>query len=143
MGAVLFPGADSSNHTEKTLHSRCNGEQGNCMTLGMAYFLLVGAILCEVAATLSLRLCEGFTRLVPSLVVVAGYSLAFYLLSFALKMIPVGIAYAIWSGIGMVVIAVFGWIVFKQILDVPAIIGLVLILAGVLVINLFSKTIST
>ncbi len=113
------------------------------MTLGMAYLLLVGAILCEVAATLSLRMCEGFTRLVPSLVVVAGYSLAFYLLSFALKMIPVGIAYAIWSGIGMVVIAVFGWIVFKQMLDIPAIIGLALILAGVMVINLFSKTIST
>lgn len=100
------------------------------------------AILSEVIATSSLKATEGFTRFWPSLVVVVGYLLAFYFLSLTLKTIPVGIAYAIWSGVGVVLIAVIGWLFFDQSLDMPAIIGLLLIVAGVLIINVFSKTIS-
>jgi small multidrug resistance pump len=100
------------------------------------------AILSEVIATSSLKAAEGFTRFWPSLVVVIGYLLAFYFLSLTLKTIPVGIAYAIWSGVGTVLIAVIGWLFLEQSLDMPAIIGLLLIVAGVLIINVFSKTIS-
>lgn len=100
------------------------------------------AILSEVIATSSLKATEGFTGFWPSLVVVVGYLLAFYFLSFTLKTIPVGIAYAIWSGVGVVLIALIGWIFLDQSLDMPAIIGLLLIVAGVLIINVFSKTIS-
>ncbi|SFM98498.1 DMT family transporter [Nitrosomonas communis] len=100
------------------------------------------AILSEVIATSSLKATEGFTRFWPSLIVVVGYLLAFYLLSLTLKTIPVGIAYAIWSGVGVVLIAIIGWLFLEQPLDIPAIIGLLLIVAGVLIINVFSKTIS-
>ncbi|MDV6344959.1 DMT family transporter [Nitrosomonas sp. Is37] len=104
-------------------------------------FLLL-AILSEVTATSFLKAAEGFTRFWPSLVVVVGYLLAFYFLSLTLKTIPVGIAYAIWSGVGVVLIAVIGWLFLEQSLDMPAIIGLLLIVAGALIINVFSKTIS-
>ncbi len=100
------------------------------------------AILSEVIATSSLKAAEGFTRFWPSLFVVVGYLLAFYFLSLTLKTIPVGIAYAIWSGVGVVLIAIIGWLFLEQSLDMPAIIGLLLIVAGVLIINVFSKTIS-
>jgi small multidrug resistance pump len=100
------------------------------------------AILSEMIATSSLKAAEGFTRFWPSLVVVIGYLLAFYFLSLTLKTIPVGVAYAIWSGVGTVLIAVIGWLFLEQSLDMPAIIGLLLIVAGVLIINVFSKTIS-
>ena len=100
------------------------------------------AILSEVIATSSLKATEGFTRFWPSLIVVVGYLLAFYLLSLTLKTIPVGIAYAIWSGVGVVLIAIIGWLFLEQPLDMPAIIGLLLIIAGVLIINVFSKTVS-
>ncbi|AKH36832.1 MULTISPECIES: SMR family transporter [Nitrosomonas] len=100
------------------------------------------AILSEVIATSFLKATEGFTRFCPSLVVVVGYLLAFYLLSLTLKTIPVGIAYAIWSGAGVVLIAIIGWLFLEQSLDIPAIIGLLLIVAGVLIINVFSKTVS-
>ncbi|SDW76805.1 SMR family transporter [Nitrosomonas communis] len=100
------------------------------------------AILSEVIATSFLKATEGFTRFWPSLVVVVGYLLAFYLLSLTLKTIPVGIAYAIWSGVGVVLIAIIGWLFLEQSLDIPAIIGLLLIVAGVLIINVFSKTVS-
>jgi small multidrug resistance pump len=100
------------------------------------------AILSEVIATSFLKATEGFTRFWPSLVVVVGYLLAFYLLSLTLRTIPVGIAYAIWSGVGVVLIAIIGWLFLEQSLDIPAIIGLLLIVAGVLIINVFSKTIS-
>jgi small multidrug resistance pump len=106
----------------------------------MKYWLLLfAAILSEVAATTALKLSEGFTRLWPSLVVVAGYGAAFYLLSFTLKAIPVGVAYAVWSGVGIVAITTIGWLWFGQSLDKPAICGIALILAGVLVLNVFSK----
>ncbi len=104
------------------------------------WIYLVIAIACEVAATSALKAAEGFTRLVPSVIVVAGYVTAIYLLSLTLRTIPVGVAYAIWSGVGVALIAVIGWVFLGQKLDLPAIVGLVLIVAGVVVINLFSKT---
>ena len=104
------------------------------------WIYLVIAIACEVAATSALKAAEGFTRLVPSVIVVAGYVTAIYLLSLTLRTIPVGVAYAIWSGVGVALIAVIGWFFLGQKLDLPAIAGLVLIVAGVVVINLFSKT---
>ncbi len=104
------------------------------------WIYLVIAIACEVAATSALKAAEGFTRLVPSVIVVAGYVTAIYLLSLTLRTIPVGVAYAIWSGVGVALIAVIGWLFLGQKLDAPAIAGLVLIVAGVVVINLFSKT---
>jgi len=100
---------------------------------------LAGAIAAEVVATSALKASEGFTRLWPSVVVALGYGVAFYLLSLTLRTIPVGIAYAIWSGIGVVLIALIGWAVLKQPLDAPALLGMALIVAGVLVIQLFSK----
>lgn len=103
------------------------------------YLYLAIAILAEVAGTLSLKASDGFTRLVPSLGVVLGYGLAFFLLSLTLKAIPVGIAYAIWSGVGIVLVSLLGWLFFRQSLDGPALIGIGLILAGVAVLNLFSK----
>jgi small multidrug resistance pump len=106
----------------------------------MNHVYLFAAIGCEVVATSALKAAEGFTRLWPSLIVIVGYGLAFYCLSFAMRTIPVGIAYAIWSGIGIVLIALVGWIAYRQALDLPAVIGMALILTGVLVINLFSKT---
>ena len=104
------------------------------------YLSLAIAIVSEVIATSALRAADGFTRLVPSVVVVIGYALAFLFLSITLKSIPVGIAYAIWSGLGVVLISLVAYFVYGQALDLPAIIGMVLILAGVLVLNLFSKS---
>lgn len=104
------------------------------------YLFLLLAIVFETVATSSLKASEQFTKLVPSLITVIGYIAAFYLLSLTLRSIPVGIAYAIWSGIGIVLVTIVGIVLFKQIPDVPAIIGLLLIIAGVIVINVFSKT---
>lgn len=106
------------------------------------WILLSMAIVSEVIATSCLKATEGFTRLWPSLVVIVGYLLAFYFLSLTLKTIPVGVAYAIWSGVGVVLIALSGWIFLGQSLDTPAVIGLSLIVAGVLVINVFSRTVA-
>jgi small multidrug resistance pump len=107
----------------------------------MHWLTLAIAIIAEVVGTSALRASEGFTKVVPSILVVAGYSVAFYFLSLTLKNIPVGIAYAIWSGVGTVLITIVGVVVFNQRLDVPAIVGLSLILIGVLVINLYSKSV--
>ena len=98
------------------------------------------AIVAEVAATSSLKASEGFTRLWPSLFVVAAYALAFYFLSLTLKTIPVGIAYAVWAGLGIVLVALIGWLAYGQKLDAAGIAGMALIIAGVLVINLLSKS---
>ncbi|MBL8500157.1 MAG: SMR family transporter [Nitrosomonas sp.] len=105
------------------------------------WIFLAVAIVSEVIATSFLKAADGFTRLWPSLVVVVGYLLAFYLLSLTLKTIPVGVAYAIWSGVGIVLIALSGWLFLGQSLDTPALIGLALIIAGVAVINVFSRTV--
>lgn len=103
-----------------------------------AYFTLAVAIVAEVIATSALKASEGFSRLAPSLVVVLGYGVAFYCLSLTLRSIPVGIAYAVWSGVGIVLISAVGWLVYGQKLDAAAICGLALIIAGVLVVNVFS-----
>lgn len=109
----------------------------------MLQYLYLGiAIISEVLATSSLTASKTFTRLVPSVITVVGYVAAFYFLSLALRTMSTGIAYAIWSGIGIVLISIIGWVRFRQVLDVPAMIGLGLIIAGILVINLFSKSVS-
>lgn len=106
----------------------------------LKYWLFLGcAIMAEVIGTSALKDAEGFTRLWPSLIVVAGYSVAFFFLSLTLKAIPVGIAYAIWAGLGVVLISLVGWLVLGQKLDTAAIAGMALIVAGVAVINLFSN----
>jgi small multidrug resistance pump len=106
----------------------------------MVYVYLLVAIVSEVIGTTALKASEGFTRLGPSLVTAASYALAFYFLSLTLAAIPVGVAYAVWSGVGIVLIALIGVLWFGQALDAPALIGLGLIIAGVLTINLFSDT---
>ena len=107
----------------------------------MIYGLLVLAIIAEVVATSFMKLSDGFTRLGPSLVTVAGYAIAFYCLSLTLRSLPTGIVYAIWSGLGIVLISLVGFFWFKQALDTPAVLGLSLILAGVVVVNVFSKSV--
>lgn len=106
----------------------------------MAYLLLAVAIIAEVIATSALKASNEFTRLLPSLLVVIGYGTAFYCLTLVLRSIPLGIAYAIWSGAGIALITIIGAIAFRQMLDTPAIIGIGFIITGVLIINLFSET---
>jgi small multidrug resistance pump len=108
----------------------------------MNYLFLALAIICEVIGTTALNASNQFSKLVPSLITVAGYGLAFYFFSFSLRSIPVGVAYAIWAGAGVVLVALIGVFFFKQRLDFPAVAGMVLIIAGVLVMHLFSKTVS-
>ncbi len=105
-----------------------------------AYFFLLVAVIAETIGTTSLQASQQFTRLWPSILVVVGYGFAFYFMALTLKYMPVGIVYAIWSGLGIFLIAMIGFIVFGQKLDWPAILGLAMILAGILVIHLFSKT---
>lgn len=106
------------------------------------YAFLFVAIVAEVVATSFLKGSEGFTRLWPALAAVAGYAVAFYFLSLTLRTVPTGIAYAIWSGVGIVLISIVGAVLFKQHLDTPALIGIGLIIAGVVVMNVFSKSVS-
>ncbi len=108
----------------------------------MPYVFLFLAIISEVIGTTALNASQQFTRLTPSLITVAGYGLAFYFFSFSLRAIPVGVAYAIWGGVGIVLVTLIGFFYFKQRLDVPALAGIALIVLGVLVMQLFSKTIS-
>ena len=107
----------------------------------MAYLYLAVAITAEIFATTLLKDTAGFTVLLPSIFTVLGYVLSFYMLSLCIQSIPTGIIYAVWSGVGIVGIALLGWLIHKQTLDFPAIFGIALILAGVLVIKLFSKSI--
>lgn len=104
------------------------------------WLILLLAIVAETIGTSALKASEGFTRLWPSVVVVVGYGLAFYCLSLTLKAIPIGIAYAVWSGVGILLITLVGVVLYKQVPDLPAVIGLLLILTGIIVINVFSKT---
>jgi small multidrug resistance pump len=99
------------------------------------------AIVSEVIATSALKSTQEFTRLLPSLVVAAGYVSAFYFLSLTLRTIPVGIAYAIWSGVGVTLITLAGWLIYGQTLDMPAFVGIALIVSGVVVLNLFSRAV--
>jgi small multidrug resistance pump len=107
----------------------------------MGYVYLGVAIVAEVIGTSALKASNGFTQLVPSLITIVTYAVAFYFLSLTLKTIPVGIAYAIWSGIGIVLIALIGLLWFRQPLDLAAVIGLGLIIAGVAVVNGFSRSV--
>ncbi|MBA4710047.1 MULTISPECIES: SMR family transporter [Aquitalea] len=105
-----------------------------------AWIFLSVAILSEVVATSSMKLTEGFTRLGPSLVTAIGYMISFYMLSLTLRHVPVGVVYAIWSGVGIVLVSLVAWQLYGQKLDVPAMIGIGMIMGGVLVLNLFSKS---
>ena len=108
----------------------------------MNWLYLAIAIVSEVIATSALKAAEGFTRWVPSLLVVVGYASAFYFLSLTLRSIPIGVAYAVWSGAGVVLVSLVGWLLYQQALDAAALIGIGLIVAGVLVLNLFSKAVA-
>lgn len=105
----------------------------------MNYFFLALAILAEVMATSALKACQGFTRLWPSLAVVAGYVVAFYALSLTLRTIPVAVAYAIWSGVGVALVTAIGWVVYGEKLDWAGIVGLTLIVAGVFFLQVVSR----
>jgi len=111
------------------------------VTLSQAYLYLGIAIFSEVIATTALKASDGFTQWWPSVVTVVGYGVAFYCLALTLRVIPTGVAYAIWSGVGIVLISLVGWVAFKQNLDLPAVIGMALIIAGVVVINVFSASV--
>ncbi|EIV2086941.1 multidrug DMT transporter [Klebsiella aerogenes] len=104
--------------------------------------MLIVAIAAETFATTMVRASEGFTRLLPSLGVVAGYAVSFYGLSQVVKVMNLGIAYAIWAGLGIFLVSIFSWLLFGQKLDLPAIAGMGLILSGVVVIQLFSSTVT-
>jgi len=108
----------------------------------MTYIYFAAAIVSEVIATSSLQASEQFTKLIPSMMVVIGYCISFYLVTLVLKTIPIGITYAIWSGAGIVLVALVGAIIYKQIPDIPAVIGMGLIVAGVIIINVYSKTLA-
>lgn len=103
-------------------------------------FLLI-AIVSEVIATSALKASEGFTVLVPSVIVAVGYSAAFYFLSLTLRTIPIGMAYAIWSGVGVALITLIGWLVFNQKLDAAALIGIAFIVIGIVVLYSFSESV--
>lgn len=107
----------------------------------MAYIYLATAIVAEVVATSALKASEEFTKLIPSLIVLVGYGVAFYFLTLVLKTIPVGITHAVWAGLGIVLVTLASAVLYNQTPDIPAVIGMGLIVAGVVVINVFSKTI--
>lgn len=111
--------------------------------LAMKSWLFLGvAIFSEVIATSALKASEGFSKTTPSIIVLVGYGLAFYFLSLTLKTIPVGVAYAVWSGVGIVGVSIIGLLLFKQKLDFPALLGMAFILTGVLIMNVFSKSVA-
>lgn len=104
------------------------------------WVFLAVAIVSEVIGTSALKSADGFTRFVPSCIVIAGYASAFYFLSLTLKTVPVGVAYAIWSGVGTALIALIGWVFMGQKLNFPSLIGILLIVSGVAILNIFSNT---
>jgi len=108
----------------------------------MNWLYLGLAIICEVIATSALKASAGFTRPLPTVILALGYGAAFYFLSLTLRSIPVGVAYAVWSGVGVVLISLVAWLLYGQELDLPAMLGIALIVAGVIVLNMFSKTVS-
>lgn len=105
------------------------------------YLFLIAAIVFEVIATTSLARSDSFTRLIPSLITVAGYAIAFWCLSFPLRVMPTGVVYAIWSGMGIVFISAIAWVWYRQSLDFAALLGMAFILVGVIIVNLFSKSV--
>ena len=106
------------------------------------WLILFIAILSETIATTALKASEGFTVLLPSIIVVIGYCLSFYFLSLTLRTIPVGVAYAVWSGVGVALVTLFGVLVYNQRLDFSALVGISLIMLGVVVLFSFSDSIS-
>ncbi len=104
------------------------------------YLFLIVAVLAETIGTSSIQASHQFTRLWPSVLAMVSFAFAFYFLSLTLKVLPVGIMYAMWSGLGIIFIAIIGWVYFGQKLDLAAVLGMSLILAGIVVINLFSST---
>ncbi len=108
----------------------------------MTYLYLAIAIIAEVTATSALKASAEFTKVIPSAMVVIGYGIAFYFLTLVLKTIPVGITYAVWAGLGIVLVVIIGAVVYKEIPDMPAVVGMSFIIAGVVIINVFSKTIN-
>ncbi|MBW1616206.1 MAG: multidrug efflux SMR transporter [Deltaproteobacteria bacterium] len=107
----------------------------------MAYFYLVIAVIAEVIATSALKASEEFTKFFPSLIVIIGYAAAFYFFTLILRTIPVGVTYALWSGLGIVLVTLAGMFLYKEIPDLPAIVGIGFIIIGIIIINLFSETI--
>ena len=107
----------------------------------MAYLYLSIAIIAEVTATSALKASSEFTKLIPSLIVVIGYIVAFYFMTLVLRYIPIGITYAVWAGVGIVLVVIVGAILYGQIPDIPAVIGMGLIISGVVVIHVFSRTV--
>lgn len=105
------------------------------------YVFLVAAIMAEVIATTALARSESFTRLLPSVITVVGYAIAFWCLSFPLRVMPTGVVYAIWSGMGIVLISAVAWVWYRQALDFPAVLGLGLIVLGVTIVNVFSRSV--
>jgi small multidrug resistance pump len=107
----------------------------------MHWIYLSCAIVLEVLATSALKAADGFTRWFPTLVVVLGYAGAFYFLSLTLRTVPLGVAYAVWSGVGIALISIVGWIVYQQVLDLPAVLGIALIMSGVVVLSVYSEVV--
>lgn len=108
----------------------------------MTYLFLSLAIVAEVIATSALKLSDGFSRLMPSIVTIVFYGISFYCLSLTMRYLPTGVIYAIWSGVGIVLIATVSWLFYGQKLDVPAMLGMLLIILGVIVINVFSTSVA-
>jgi small multidrug resistance pump len=132
-----------SSQTSRLLKQSLNGYHHHSTQRELSvnnWLYLAAAIIGEVIATSTLKSSEGFTRVAPSVVVVLGYGVSFYFMSLALKTIPVGIVYAIWAGVGIVLVAVIAWLMHGQKLDLWALVGIGLIVAGVAVINLLSKS---
>ncbi len=129
--------------TEPAIRDNAGGlRPRSAMTLPTAYAILFVSIVCEIVGTSALLASQQFTRLGPSLVVAVFYGCAIVGLAFTFRIIPMGIAYAIWSGLGIVLISSVGWVVFGQRLDAPAVLGLALIVAGVVIVNVFSDSVS-
>ncbi len=108
----------------------------------MGHIYLVIAVVAEVIATSALKASEEFSKPIPTIIVVLGYGIAFYLLTLVLRTIPIGIAYALWSGLGIVLVAIVGAFYYKESLDLPAMLGIGFILAGVFIVNIFSKSVA-
>ena len=124
------------------MHHGASGGGAYTAPMKLTYLYLAIAIVAEVIATSFLKSSDGFTKWIPSVITVLGYAISFTFLSLTLRVLPIGVAYAIWSGVGVVLIATVGWLWHGQALDTPALIGLGLIISGVVVVNLFSQTVS-
>lgn len=107
------------------------------------YLFLAIAVVAEVIATMALKSSLGFTKLIPSLIVVVGYGISFYFFALVIQIMPIGIAYSLWAGLGIFLVTLVGAFKFQQIPDIPAMIGMLLIVCGVIVINLFSNTVNS